>query len=774
MRSSLPPRTWKIKALSAMIEDHGSSDSTANVRASESPTRLRHPDVYLFWISMLALFLELLLIRWVSTEIRVFAYLQNTILVVCFLGLGLGLYTARQPIRTGRGLWALVILAGLLAVPPTRVVLASISELIRSVEGLNTWGRAYAGNLVETGAGVALGLYLVLIVMLLIVEAFIPIGRLVGRLLDSHPRPIVAYSINVAGSLVGIWLFVLLSVKHLTPVTWFALLAVLLVPLLYVRRPISKPNLLGLAVLVLAAWFAGQERGAVEIVWSPYQKLALFEDQRPLAGIPDGSYFVRVNNIGYHTLIDLQPETLTESDGGYPEERIGFSVYDVPFLLHQTPRRVLVVGSGGGNDVAGALRNGAERVTAVEIDPAIVEFGRRYHPERPYDAESVDIVVDDARSFFARTQERFDVILFGALDAHTTTAMTNARLDHYVYTRSSLERARALLDDGGMLVLVFYPIRPFIADRLAVVLRDVFDREPVVFRMPTPLTAFGDVATVLVAGDIAAANAQITRSEPLRSLIGSWRQQYPLELPYVTPPTTDDWPYLYLARPTLPTLFLLFAGLLGLLIVYARRHLGVPAGTNPLRWPRSAWHFFFLGAAFLLLEVQNISKAAVVLGNTWIVNAVIISAVLCMVLLANAVVAKWPRLPLGPVYGALIGSALALYFVDLARFAFLPFPTKALLVGVLTTLPMLFSGIVFVRSFKVAPRKDFALGANLYGALVGGLLQSISFLTGIKFLLLIVATFYMLALLTRNREPELLTRQAPEPAVEPSVAGLTR
>ncbi len=39
----------------------------------------------LFLISILGLFLELLFIRWIGTEIRVFAYLQNTILVACFL-----------------------------------------------------------------------------------------------------------------------------------------------------------------------------------------------------------------------------------------------------------------------------------------------------------------------------------------------------------------------------------------------------------------------------------------------------------------------------------------------------------------------------------------------------------------------------------------------------------------------------------------------------------------------------------------------------------------
>ena len=53
----------------------------------------------IFLISVLGLFLEMLLIRWISTEIRIFAYLQNTVLVVCFLGLGLGCFTSKQPIN---------------------------------------------------------------------------------------------------------------------------------------------------------------------------------------------------------------------------------------------------------------------------------------------------------------------------------------------------------------------------------------------------------------------------------------------------------------------------------------------------------------------------------------------------------------------------------------------------------------------------------------------------------------------------------------------------
>ena len=45
-----------------------------------------YPTLALFVVSIAGLFLELLLIRWIGTEVRIFACLQNTVLVVCFLG----------------------------------------------------------------------------------------------------------------------------------------------------------------------------------------------------------------------------------------------------------------------------------------------------------------------------------------------------------------------------------------------------------------------------------------------------------------------------------------------------------------------------------------------------------------------------------------------------------------------------------------------------------------------------------------------------------------
>jgi hypothetical protein len=149
--------------------------------------------------------------------------------------------------------------------------------------------------------------------------------------------------------------------------------------------------------------------------------------------------------------------------------------------------------------------------------------------------------------------------------------------------------------------------------------------------------------------------------------------------------------------------------------------------------------------------VQNISKAAVVLGSTWEVNAVIVSGVLVMILLANLLTLKFPNVPLMPVYIILCIICLSLYYIDLASFAFLPYFPKAVLIGSLTTLPMLFSGIIFIRSFARMERKNQALGANLFGALIGGLLQSVTFIIGIKALLLIVVGLYVLSLLTLPR-----------------------
>jgi spermidine synthase len=710
---------------------------------------LRIPDQAwgIVLISILGLFLELVFVRWISTEIRIYAYLQNTILVVCFLGLGLGMFTASKPIELRQCLIPMTFLLLLMAVPVTRAALGSISEMLSVLGDLVIWFDQFASNIGTAIVIVAIGLALTYFVLAILVDMFIPLGRILGRLMNAHPNPIWAYSVNIFGSVIGTWALVLLSYFYQPPFVWFLIAGGLILFFLLWTKKDRRTNIILLSAIIILSWFAGRVPTSLDVIWSPYQKLVVAESKLDEAG----EFTITVNNAGYQAIIDLSQASVQANPERYAPELRGLSQYDLPALFHPRPESVLIVGAGTGNDVAGALRHNVKFVTAVEIDPAIIAIGRNLHPERPYFSPNVQVINDDARSFFATTAEKYDVISFGLLDSHTTTSMTNARLDHYVYTLESIRQAKSRLKDGGVMVLSFEAQKPFIADRIRQTLKEVFNQEPLAFVIPNSFYGWGGV--MFVVGDSGIIQKQLEQNHELSLYVKSLQKAHPIQFTEDARITTDDWPYIYLESPKIPSLYYLLIGLMILLFIRSSRkweaNIAIAAGS------RTFWHFFFLGAAFLLLEVQNISKASVVLGNTWEVNVVIISSILGMALLANWITYKSPNLPLPLVYTLLIGTCLGLYFVDLARFGFLPYFTKAVLVGSLTSLPMLFSGIVFTRSFTVADEKSNALGANLIGALVGALLQSITFITGIKSLLLLVALFYVLSLVSGPRSNTL-------------------
>src|ERR1035441_660951 len=63
-----------------------------------------------------------------------------------------------------------------------------------------------------------------------------------------------------------------------------------------------------------------------------------------------------------------------------------------------------------------------------------------------------------------------------------------------------------------------------------------------------------------------------------------------------------------------------------------------------------------LGAGFMLLETKAVVHMALIFGSTWIVNAVVFSAVLVMILLANLYVLKRKPAGLAPYYAGLLGT----------------------------------------------------------------------------------------------------------------------
>ncbi len=192
----------------------------------------------------------------------------------------------------------------------------------------------------------------------------VPFGQIVASAMAAMPdRPLAAYSINVAGSLTGILLYTLMTFLELPPICWFvpaALLFVYLPPAQHVKKELLAVTI-GLTLILLP-----NNTFEETVLWSPYQKIALIKQEDVL-----------VNNIRHQWMI-RQPSLIKEKNPA-------IKVTLFPYIIHQPPGKVLVLGSGTGNDVAAALGAGAESVTAVEIDPVILDIGRNLHPQKPYD-----------------------------------------------------------------------------------------------------------------------------------------------------------------------------------------------------------------------------------------------------------------------------------------------------------------------------------------------------------------------------------------------------
>src|SRR5436190_14518536 len=90
------------------------TELTATLPAAEPPARLVKWE--LFVASFLALFLELVLIRWVPSYERVLAYFTNFVLIAAFLGLGLGGMLARRRARWVRFQPFLVLVVVIIAI----------------------------------------------------------------------------------------------------------------------------------------------------------------------------------------------------------------------------------------------------------------------------------------------------------------------------------------------------------------------------------------------------------------------------------------------------------------------------------------------------------------------------------------------------------------------------------------------------------------------------------------------------------------------------------
>jgi hypothetical protein len=658
----------------------------------------RRDRARLVLLSFLMLFVELALIRWAGSNVIYLSYFSNFILLGSFLGIGLGFLRA----RAGVNLWpyAPVVLAAFVI-----FVRAFPVEIDRAGDQL-----IYFGTFTRSGLPTWVMLPVIFVavaaVMMMIAEG---VARTFSRF-----EALDAYRLDVLGSIGGIAAFSLLALLHAPPIVWGVVAALAFIIL--VDHSIVWLQVGALALMCLTL---GQESADPEASWSPYYKITA------------------TDKIVYHDVhVNGIPHQAIESTA---TRRSVEPIYFLPYeRAHSNPLRdVLIVGAGNGSDVAIALEQGAAHVDAVEIDPRLYELGKELHPDRPYDDQRVDVHITDGRAFLQQTDQTYDLILFALPDSLTlVSGQSSLRLESYLFTRQAMDEARSHLADGGVFGMYNFYRETWLADRLARTLNETYGHPPCF----DGVGSAGHLALLMASEDPASVACPLT-----------WA---PVAAPA---PATDDYPFLYLRERSIPSFYLIVMAL-----ILAASLVLVRATAGPLDRMRRYLDLFFMGAAFLLLETKNVVQFALLFGTTWFVNALVFVAVLLAVLLAIEVARRISTPRPGFLYGAL-GIALAIaWLVPPSTLLGLGVVPRFLVAAALAFAPIFLANLVFAERFKEAASSTTAFGANLLGAMVGGLLEYVSLLVGYRALLIVAGALYGLAFLSGRSH--LGTRASGRPA----------
>ena len=650
--------------------------------------------------------LELAIIRWMSHQVRIFAYLNNVLLMASFLGMGLGVAIGRRrPRLIELALPSLVVLAAIL----TFSAQLHLLRIAFPDPTLSIWGaETLRGN--ETFIR---NLAKIVALFGLVVWIFVCVGSIVGPLFSSL-RPLRAYTADLAGSLLGVIAMTIAAALGTTPPVWLALAVIPLV--------ILSPRIVSIVSAVLVVVLA--QLSVQHALFSPYNRL----DIGYSTVIPGHPYALAANRDAHQLLLDLRTANIVNPRYTQPEKRFLAKyryMYDLPFRVPAGRGRALVVGAGTGNDVAAALRNGFGQVVSVDIDPTIIRIGKRFHPERPYsDARAVP-VVNDARAYLEQhPDERFDIVCFGLLDSHAMfSSMASLRLDNYVYTVEAIRSAWNHVAPGGALSISFSVYAGnWISDRIYAVITQATGRPPRVFAFP----------------ESTARTFIVTKGEtrlPSRPVSFEIRMNTDLNATRVT---TDDWPFLYLRPDTFPTgyvtmlICILLIAAAGARIAFGKRLYG--SGFDPV--------LFLMGAAFLLIETRGVTDLSLLFGSTWIVNSSVFAGVLVMALAANLAVQRFRPENLTPYFVALFAALLISYLVRPSQLLTLPLIERGVVGGLMNALPIGFAGVIFSTLLSRSEDATSSLGSNLIGAMAGGCLEYASIVTGLRFLTAIAIALY--------------------------------
>jgi len=420
----------------------------------------------LFVFGFQVLFLQLLLIRYLAGHIWNLGYFPNLVLLAAFIGFGFGfLLHGRISERISTWLYGFlpaILLAFLLLI----LWLKPVGILGQEISQLSLGGEIYFLNRDAEQDAPWLQAAKFAFWFFGVVGIFFLLGQKMAKLFRLL-RPLEAYSLDISGSLAGIALFIAISWFHVPAAWWFLVFAVSywIAAGGEVRLPVRLASVAAACALALVTFlydnpsvtdyrFGAHPQthdireqmrwkvtGGAEVSeyseWSPYQRLTAVE----FTGVYGR---ILANGIGHQEYDDrfLRAPYISAHERRLELGEEGF-------------KNVLIIGAGSGTDVAAALHAGAERVDAVEIDPAIAEFGYRARAGlEPYHDPRVFLHVDDGRHYLFNTDRRYDMIILALTDSLVkVSSVSQLRLENYLYTQNAFRRAAELLEPGGWFVM---------------------------------------------------------------------------------------------------------------------------------------------------------------------------------------------------------------------------------------------------------------------------------------------------------------------------------
>jgi hypothetical protein len=365
-------------------------------------------------------------------------------------------------------------------------------------------------------------------------------------------------------------------------------------------------------------------------------------------------------------------------------------------LLHEGPgfpylmrpgAKTLIIGPGGGWDVARALASGSKDITGVEINPIIANtIMREKFPGLShylYFRPEVHMHVEDGRSFVRRSTDKYQVLQATLVDTWASTAAGAFALsENALYTTDAFYDYLTHLTDDGLMAFTRWGFDPpreslRLLSLAMVALDRLGEREPwrhilVLRERAGAIHGWGAQDTVLVsrkpftASDLqlAVRGAQEARMQivylpgqtarnPFQELLRSDDlAQFQRNYPYDITPVTDDRPFFfYTVQPSdiwnfvtrasrasadykinraVPLLF----GVVGISILATTVILLLPRFLLGSRLPRDRgvfgflFYFLFIGAGYILIQVALIQKFVLFLGHPTYALTVIIFSML--------------------------------------------------------------------------------------------------------------------------------------------------